>query len=93
MYVQLSGTFASGQVSRPDMAILKINRYLENCCPHSGNNLNIDPLGRMRVYVQLLKLLPMAKLVLAENVKAHALLVIISIKVLPFIPANSPTLT
>ena len=39
-----SGTFAHGQVSCPNMAILKIGPYLENFCLQSENKLNCDPM-------------------------------------------------
>ena len=49
-----SESLANCQVSCPNIAILKISPYLVNCCPYSKNKLNFDPLGRKRVYVQLL---------------------------------------
>ncbi len=58
---------ANGQVSCPNLAILKIGPYLGNHCPLRENKLNFDPLGytswgRKRIYVQLLELWPMTKL-------------------------------
>ena len=38
----IGGTLANGQISCPNMVILKISQYLENCCSQSNNKLNFD---------------------------------------------------
>ncbi len=40
-----SGTLPNGQVSCPNMAILKIGLYLGSHYPYSKIKLNFDPLG------------------------------------------------
>ena len=56
------GTLTNGQVSYPNMAILKIGLYLGKCSLQSKNKLNyMTPQGRKRVYVQRLDLLSATK--------------------------------
>ncbi len=44
-----SGTLGNGQVSCPNMAILKIGVYLRNRCLQIEKKLNFDPLGEQDI--------------------------------------------
>ncbi len=69
----------NGQVSCPNMAILKMGMYLGNCADRVKISSNSTPEVEMEytfMYVQLLEIWQMAKLVLKQSVKAHGPLVI-----------------